>query len=207
MNTDPLHALWNSPSNVPTADAGQQLAAVFSARQRRSRQLQIWWLAWTFLALSSVTALAIVNLTENGASSLSGQWALWPLLALPWCAAIIFLRRFRREGSAPVDCSANLRSALRIALASNLSERRRLSVVGGLIVLTAPIAALAIRQLQEAGKATIDQAWSMAAVFGAGLALGGMFVLWRYWHVLVPESRRIDSLLRDMDAPNSPHSR
>ncbi len=200
MNTDPLHALWNSPRNVPTADAGQQLAAVFVARQRRNRQLLTWWLVWTFLALSSVTTLAIVNLTENGAASLSGQWALWPILALPWCAAFVFLRRFRQEASTLVHCTANLRSALSSALASNLAERRRLSLVGGLIVLTAPITALAIRQLHEAGRATIDQAWSMAAVFGAGLALGGTFVLWRYWHVLVPESRRIDSLLRDLDA-------
>jgi hypothetical protein len=199
MNTDPLHALWNSAPNVPTTAAAEHLAAAFLARQRKRRQLQAWWLAWTFFALTIGTGLLVIHLVRNGVSGVTGQWALWPLLALPWCAAVIFLRRFRQEGSAFVD-GTNLPAALRGALASNLAERRRLSLVGALLIATVPILALTVRQLHDAGKATVDQAWSMGIVFGAGLALGGLFVLWRYWHHLVPESRRIESLLRESDA-------
>lgn len=200
MNTDPLHALWNSPGNAPAADAGQQLAAVFVARQRKRRQIQAWWLGWTFVALSSGTVLVVSHLFRHGPGGVSGQWALWPLFVLPWCAALIFLRQFRQEGSASAGSTTTVQAAMLGARASNRAERRRLSIVGALIVITAPITALVIRQLHYAGKATMDQAWSMALVFGGGLALGMTFVLWRYWHHLVPESRRIDSLLRELDA-------
>ena len=200
MNTDPLNALWNSPANVPATNAGQQLAAHFLARLRQHRRFQAWWLGWTFLSLTGVTSLVVSHLIRNGAGGVAGQWALWPLLALPWGAAFVFLHRFRQEGSTTTGPTPTLQAALSAAHAANRAERRRLLGIGALLVVTAPVSALVIRQLHVAGKATTDQAWSMALVFGVGLALGGTFVLWRYWQHVVPERRRIESLLRDLEA-------
>jgi hypothetical protein len=200
MNTDPLNALWNSPANAPASNAGQQLAVHFLARRRKRRQFQAWWLGWTFVSLTGVTLLVVSHIIRNGASGVAGQWALWPLLALPWSAAFVFLHRFRQEGSASVGSTPTLQAALRSAHAATLAERRRLIGVGALLLVTAPVSALVIQQLRDAGKATTDQAWSMALVFGIGLALGGTLVHWRYWHHVVPERRRIESLRRDLEA-------
>jgi len=60
---------------------------------------------------------------------------------------------------------------------------------------------LAVRQLYASGKATADQAWSMALVFAIGLLLG-VAALWiRDRFRLQPEKRQIEALLRDLDAP------
>ncbi|HEY0943786.1 MAG TPA: hypothetical protein VGD81_00905, partial [Opitutaceae bacterium] len=137
---------------------------------------------------------------QQGPLALAGQWALWPLLLLPWSAAIHFLRKFLREGAPPKSSIPPLRDALLTARQGNRAERRRLAVIAILLGALAPITAVAIRQLHLAGKASVNEAWSMALVFGLALALGGGSVAWRYRRRLVPERRRLESLLRDLES-------
>ena len=198
MTTDPLNDLWNSPPNRPEADAGERLASHFVDSLRKRRRFQAWWLAWTFFALTGVTTVAVLHVVSQGPAGVAGQWAMWPMLALPWSVALIFLRRFRQERVAASLVAPSLLAALLSALAGNRAERRRVVGVGVLLLVTAPMSALAIWQLRLAGKATTDQAWSMALVFGAALMLGGGFVLSRYRHHLVPEGRKIEALLGDL---------
>ena len=200
MTNDTLSDLWNSTPNRPAAEAGDHLASEFVTRLRQRRRLQAWWLAWTFVALTGATSLVVIQLVKQGSAGVAGQGALWPMLALPWFAAFIFLRRFRRERKTPGASISPLHVALLAARASNQAERRRLLGVGTLLLVMAPVAALAVWQLHGAGKATASQAWSMALVFGAALTLGGGFATWRYRRHLVPERSRIDSLLRDLES-------
>jgi hypothetical protein len=200
MTNDALSDLWNSTPNRPAAEAGDHLASEFVARLRHRRRLQAWWLAWTFVALTGTTSLVVIQLVRQGSAGVAGQSALWPMLALPWLAAFIFLRRFRRERKTPGSSIPPLHVALVAARASNEAECRRLFGVGTLLLVMTPVTALAIWQLHLAGKATASQAWSMALVFGAALTLGGGLATWRYRRHLVPERSRIDALLRDLDA-------
>lgn len=200
MNTDPLNELWNSGANQPDGEAAQRLASHFAGRLRRRRRLQAWWLGWTLFALAAVTILALTQLARQGASAFAGQWALLPLLALPWFVALRFLRVFFRADAGAAKSSLPLRAALVAAQASNLAERRRLSIIGGLLVVMLPVVALSVWQLHVGGKASVDQAWSMALVFGAFLALGVTGVVVRYRRFVLPEKRTIEALRRDLEA-------
>jgi hypothetical protein len=204
MTTDGLDDLWNSAPNRPPAEAGARLATHFVTRLRKRRQFQRWWFAWTFLALTGATGIAVTQLVKHGVAAFAGQWALWPMLLLPWSAAFLFLRRFYRDGPVRQSTISSVRTALVAARAGNLAERRRLVRVGMLFCTMVPITAVAIWQLHLAGKASVDQAWSMAVVFGFALLLGGGFVTWRYRRQLEPERRKIESLLRDLESPKLP---
>ena len=202
MNNDPLESVWNSAANQPPGDTGERLATRLLASIRRDRRRQAWWLTWTVLSMSAATMLAARSAIR------SAHWgdaaALWPLLLLlgvPWIATIVFLRRFLRTRRSDHACHLALRTVLATAQTHLLAERRRLKGIALVIAVMTPVGGLAVRQLYASGKATADQAWSMALVFAIGLLLG-VAALWiRDRFRLQPEERKIEALLRDLDAP------
>jgi len=204
MNRDRLNDLWNSDSNRPDTVAGAYLAEQFLAGLRRRRRWQVAWLTWTFFALTVITVWAAVHALAQGVSSLVSQWSLIPMLALPWIVALRLLAQFRRERTPEPDAALPLREALAAARLSNLAERRRLAFIGLLLAVMTPVVGLAVWQLHGAGKATANQAWSMAAVFGAALALGGLTVALRLGFRLQPEGRRLEALQQDLESTGSP---
>jgi len=199
-SSDPLHELWRSAANQPTSDAGRRAAEEFTARWRRQRRVQVVWLAWTFLSLGGAAGLAFVQL-RRGDVSVGMQAMLVPLLLLPWIAAVHFLRRFLQQGAAAPHAGQPFVEALRSAQQANLAERQRLRTVGALLLTMMPVTALAVWQLQAAGKASVSEAWSMAAVFAVGLTVGLSAVVWRYWVRLQPERRLIEERLREIGSP------
>lgn len=204
MNSDPLHALWTSASNQPAPAVGRQLADRFVARLRRRRRFQAGWLAWTLLVLSAVTVLVLRQTLLRGPAEILAQWALLPMLGLPWLAALYFLQTYRREARVPAAVERSLRAALVAAQASNRAERRRLALVGGLLAAMLPLSALAVWQLHAAGKAPGNQAWSLAAGLAAALAAGAVVVAGRYYWQLRPERRMLDLLLRELETSDRP---
>ncbi len=199
MNHDPLHDLWHSAANQPDAAAERRAAEQFATRWRRRRRLQAVWLAWTFFALASAAALAFVQL-RRGSVTLGTQTMLIPLLGVPWLAAVHFLRMFVQQGAALPHAGQPFAAVVRSAEQVNTSERHRLRVIGGLLLVMMPVTALAVWQLHSAGKASASEAWSMAAVFALGLSLGLAAVVWRYRTRLVPEQRLIEVRLREIAA-------
>jgi len=197
MTQDPLNELWNSTANRPAIDAGQRLASQFVARMRRRNTFQLMWLVWTLFAMTGITALTMIHLARNG---LDGQWTLFLMLALPWFVTLHFLRAYSRRTRLE-RVALPLGAALAAARASNRVERRGLVFIGIYLAIMAPIIALAVWQLHAAGKASVNQAWSMAFVFGAILTLSAAGMAVRYRRYLLPEMRMIDALLRDLDAP------
>lgn len=204
MNSDPLSELWNSAANRHDPAEGERIAVEVLVRLRRRRRVQAWWLAWTSAALSVTTAIALVQVTgdKEGASAPSGLWVMVPLLVVPWCVAAHFLRAFFREKRPSARASQPLRDVLGAMRESNTRERRRLLVVLALLAAMAPLTALAVHHLQQAGKLEPNEAVSMALVFALGLALGGAAVVLRLRFRLQPERRRVESLLRDFE-PNT----
>ncbi len=197
MNHDSLHALWRSAANQPDAAAERRTAGQLAARWRRQRRWQALWLAWTFLALAGAAALAFVQ-WRRGAVSFGLQTMLIPVLGVPWLAAVHFLRVFLQQGRATPQAGQPFAEVVRAAAQTNTSERQRLRVIGALLVAMLPVTALAVWQLHAAGKASLAQAWSMAAVFALGLALGLTAVVWRYRARLQPEQRLIEARLREI---------
>lgn len=202
MKHDPLHDLWRSPANQPDSSAGRAAAAQFTAQWRRRRRWQTAWLAWTFLALTAATALAISQIFR-GSLHLGSNAALAPLFALPWLAAVHFLRRHLQQGAAAPHAALPFDEALRRAEQANAAERHRLTVIGWLLVAMTPVCALAVFQLHAAGKATAHEAWSMAVVFGVALAVGLCAVVLRLRWRLQPERDLIAARRRELDASTS----
>lgn len=199
MNTEALNELWNSPANRPEPEAGKRLAAHFLSGLRRRRRLRALWLAWTSFLLTGASILAVSHLVRKGLDGVHGQWALLPLLALPWMALVYFWRAFFRQGAVAEESAWPLRAALVAAQAANTAERHHLRLVGWLFAAMAPVTALAIWQLHAAGKAPGSQAWSMAVAFGVIFILGGLGLLARYRRQLLPERRTIEARLRELD--------
>lgn len=196
---DPLHELWRSAANQPDAAASRRAAEQFAARWRRRRRLQAAWLAWTFLALAGAAALAFAP-WRRGDLSFGTQTMLIPLFGVPWLAAVHFLRVFLQQGAAAPHAGQPFAEVVRLAEQANASERHRLRVIGALLAAMTPVTALAVWQLHVAGKASVSEAWSMAAVFALGLGLGLSTVVWRYRARVLPERRLIEARLREIAA-------
>jgi hypothetical protein len=196
---NPLDELWNDAANRPDPVAGERVAAHFLARLRRRRRFQAWWLGWTFLALTGVTALAVAQFRTEGAGGFAAQWSAVALLALPWIVAVRFLHAFVREKPGRLDGALPLVETLAVARAANARERHRLIIVLGLLAVTAPVVALAIWQLHAVDKAAPHEAWSLAIVLGAGLLLGATIVVARLRLRLAPERRMLEALQHELD--------
>lgn len=179
MTNDPLDLLWQSAANRPSPASGPQLAAAFVAQAQRRRRRQAWWLGWTLLALTAISALAAWQTFREGAAA-PGVALSWSMLVLPWMAALHFWRGFRRERAVLAGVVLPLVQALDVAAEINRTERRRLLLIGGLLLLMLPLAGLAARNLHLAGKAAEHEAWSMAAVFTVGLGTGLTGVVLRH---------------------------
>lgn len=203
MNPDPLDNLWRSASNQPDTDDTRP-ARFFLRQLRRRRLAQGIWLLWTFLALSAVTGLAAIQFLRDSGAAMAGQTMLWPLLILPWAAALRLGWRFCREAPGRFDPSLPLPEILKAAEAGNAAERWRLRLIGGLLLVFLPITAGAIWQLHESGKASATEAWSLATFLGLALTGSGAFVGLRYRWRLLPEKRQIAALQNDLPAPENP---
>lgn len=199
MNIESLNELWNSSANRPAPDAGQQMASHFVSGLRRRRRFRAFWLAWTSFLLMGASILAATHLVRNGLDGVDGQWALFPLLALPWMALAYFWRAFLRHGAVSGESALPLRAALVAAQTANSAERHHLRLVGWLFAAMVPFTALAIWQLHAAGKAPGNQVWSMAVAFGLIFILGGLGLLARNRRQLLPERRTIEARLRELD--------
>jgi hypothetical protein len=199
MNSDSLTKLWNSPENRPTPGAGELLASDFIARLRRRRRFKALWLTWTACLLATATGLAVIHLTRRGLDGVNGQWALLPLLALPWMAMVYFTRTFLRQGAVPSEPAPSLHAALLAARKANAVECRHLRVVGWLFTAMIPVTAVAVWQLHGAGKVPGNQLWSMAFVFGTVFALGALGLIMRYRGQLLPEQRDLDARLQEFE--------
>ena len=198
MNSDALDQLWNSAANRPEPSAGQRLASHFIVTLRRRRRFQAFWLGWTALLLTSATVLAASHLVRKGFHGMTGEWAMFLLLAMPWMALVYFLRAFLRHGAVRTESALPLRTALLAAQAANAVERRHLRLVSALFAAMLPVTALAIGQLQAAGKTPGQQAWSMSVAFGVIFLVGALGLLARYRRRL-SEQRLIEARLRELE--------
>ena len=197
MNLNEMQALWNSPGNRPAAAGQRQLVAEFTRRMIRRRRFQAVWLINTFVWLVLITGLAAWNVMANNVD-LERQWALFPLIIVPWVFAFHFLRRFLNPPISSVRGELSVADGFRSALNSNRAEQSRLKLVGGLFGIMIPVLALCMWQLQTVGKVSPQELKSMAALLGGALLLSGAGIASRYFRRILPEQRQLRSLLEEL---------
>src|SRR5688572_9712299 len=131
MNMNEMEGLWNSPRNNFSPQAVQSLVDQFSRRMRRRRRFQAIWLIHTFVALTVITLIAL-SAIATGKTRLEREWALLPLLIVPWLFSFHFLRRYLNPSPKVARGESSVVESLRAALASNRAEQSRLKAVAAL---------------------------------------------------------------------------
>lgn len=204
MNLNEIQSAWNSPRNhLPTAEQ-QRLAGQFTRQMIRRRRFQIIWLINTFVWLTVITALAIW-VVATGKANLRQEWGLFPLLIVPWVFAIHFLRRYWNPVAPIVQGELSVADSMRAALGSNRMACSHLKLVGGLFAIMIPVLALTMQQLHAVGKVSSRELLSMAVFFGGVLLLSGAGIAARYFGRLLPQQRKLDGLLAELNDCDKPH--
>ena len=201
MNFAELQTIWNSPGNQPNPAQRERLTQQLLAWVRRQRRHQLIWLAWTLAALTTITAFAGRLLFATDKVDLGIEWGLVPLLLLPWCFALVFLRRFLKPAVSLASGDVPIADALTRAVKANEAAQSRLRAVGLLYVIFVPVLTISIWQLHSAGKASSRELGSMAIFFGAVLLLCAAGVFARYRFRLKPQHHHLKSLLRHYEEP------
>jgi hypothetical protein len=201
MNFAELQTIWNAPDNQPNAAQRERLTQQLLAWVRRQRRHQLIWLAWTFATLTAMTSLAGWLLFATNKVDVGMEWGLIPLLLLPWCFAVVFLKRFLKPEVSLATGDVPIADALTRALKANEAAQFRLRAVGMLYAIFVPVLAISIWQLHSAGKASIRELFSMAIFFGSVLLLCGAGVFARYRFRLKPQHDHLKALLRHYEDP------
>lgn len=199
MNLNEMQNAWNSPrNNLPTAEQ-QRLAQQFTRQVIRRRRFQAIWLTNTFVWLTLIT-LVVVQTIAAGKFKPTQEWAVIPLLIVPWAFAIHFLRRFLKPAVPGASGEVPVTDSFRAALDSNRIERSHLKLVGVLFVIMTPILAVVAQQLHVAGKVSSKDLTSMAIFFGGIFLMSGAGLAARYFGRVLPQQRKLNALLAEMTA-------
>ena len=197
MNLNEMQTAWNSPrNNLPTA-ASQHLAQQFTRQMIRRRRFQAIWLTNTFVWLTLIT-MAVIQTSAAGKFNPAQQWAVLPLVLVPWAFALHFLRRFLKPTAPVARGEISVADAFHAALDSNRTEQSHLKLVGVLLAVLIPFLALAMQQLQAAGKVSAKDLTNMAIFFGVALVAGGAGVAARYFGRVLPQQRKLTALLAEI---------
>jgi len=194
MNQNEIQIVWKARENNFTASEQKRLIDHFTRQMARRRRFQVIWLTQTFIALAVVTIIALRSIAL-GHAQLDQQWALLPLLTVPWLFAFHFLRRFLKPSSPITGGEKPIASSLHAALDSNAAERSRLKLVALLFAIMVPLLWVSARQLSAVGKVSPSELVSMLAFFGGVLFLSAAGIAARYFVRLVPQQRRLKALL------------
>ena len=196
MNSNEMQSIWNSPLNNLSPHQQEELAGQFIRQINRRRRFQSIWLINTFVWLPLITAAAWWSIAV-GNTKLAHEWALLPLLIVPWAFAVYFLRSYLKSDSALPQSELSVIESLRAALASNLNRQARLKIVGGLYVILIPVLALAMRQLHAVGKVSERELISMGLLFGGALLISALMMTALFFGRLLPQQKRLEGLLAE----------
>lgn len=201
MNLNEMQTLWNSPGNRPPTATQQHLADKFTRQMLRRRRFQTFWLINSFVWLTLITTLAIWNVTAKKIA-IGQEWALIPLLVVPWAFAIHFLRSHLKSATPIARGELSVADALRAALDSNRREQAHLKWVGVLFAILIPLLAVSVWQLWATGKVSAGrELTSMAIFFGGVLLISSAGVAARYFGRVLPQQRQLDAVLRELNEP------
>lgn len=200
MDFERLEHVWRSGSNSLDPTAVTQLTEkMMNTLQRRQS---------AFNAGTGLVAVVLVLWTGRVAwEAISNpfpfdpvrEWGTVLLGVLPWIALFTVRGLHERRMKAHPDPYASLPDTLRALVAENAEARRRLWTLGAFGLAFGGILALCLRQLVEVGKMTSVQAAHGSLLFGAIAALVVVLSVFDVIFRLVPEGRRLRSLVADYE--------
>ncbi|HEX2747398.1 MAG TPA: hypothetical protein VHM91_05300 [Verrucomicrobiales bacterium] len=171
MNDNEIENLWRSPRNQPSAFQIEEERRKFTARLRRRHFGFVAYFTFVITALTVFTAWLGFRWMEKGMLGPAVNGPALALLALPWAAALLFVRRYLQHRRRHPDYNASLATAMRAALDEKRTAIARATGILRLHAMTVPLLALCLWQLHSHGLARKNEVLSMALFFGAILLI------------------------------------
>jgi hypothetical protein len=193
MNTHELQELWTSAANGLSTDRARSLAAAAVEHIHRERRRRQWLLLYVFVMVPLATAFILWRILEAG---LQGTGTPLLILAAQWITALLLWRMFRGSPTATRQPQP-IRATLETLLQQAEVRCRELKTLLALFAVCAPLAAVAILQLQASGKMRPHEATSAGVVFGTILAAASGWILFDLLTHKLPERQRLRSLMRE----------
>ena len=167
MSMNDVENAWRSPRNQPTPEEIEREQGRCLAKLRNRQRGFYLGMTLIFIWLTIITGTLIRHwlwpAAARNAIWLHREWAIVPLLALPWMAAIGFVIQYRRRSQPP--SSSSIGDSLRaLAAQARLSAGRKRTILWMHLIST-PLLALSVMQIYAAGKARPNEVASMVLVF------------------------------------------
>lgn len=198
MNYEALQAAFASSGNNPSAAASAYvMAEAQTTLTQRATNLRRM-LVFAGVMLTIPLALMGVDMLTGqvDAIDLSREWGLIPFALIPFIALFVIA-----QGAAPkVAPSGTLLETFRALRADNAAARLRIVIIGGSIIVFAPLLFVLLNQLVDTGKMAPHEMQSAALVLGGALALSACWMSVKYLTQLAPERRHLDALIAQYEA-------
>jgi hypothetical protein len=198
MNYEALQAAFASSGNNPSAAASAYVMAeaqtTLTQRATNLRRMLV------FAGVMLTIPLALMGLDmltgQVDAIDLSREWGLIPFALIPFIALFVISQR-----AAPKPApSGTLLETFRALRADNAAARLRIVIIGGSILVFAPLFFVLLNQLVDTGKMAPHEMQSAALVLGGALALSASWMSVKYLTQLAPERRHLDALIAQYEA-------
>ncbi len=193
MDYEALQNAWRSSGANPDAAARAYIVGEARATVSRRRAHLRRMLAFAAVMLTIPLALMAVDIVTGQSDfiDLRREWGLIPFALIPFAALILIIRRGDHR-DAPVGSLLESFQALRN---DNAAARARIFIIGGAMVVFAPLLIVLLNQLNAVGKMAADEMLSAGLVLGGALAASALWMAVRYFTHLQPERRHLDALI------------
>lgn len=198
MNYEALQAAWASSGNNPSAAASAYVMAEAQATltQRASHLRRMLVFAGVMLTIPLGLMLVDMLTGQVDAIDLRREWGLIPFALIPFVALFVIARR-----AAPkAPPSGTLLQTFRALKADNAAARLRIFIIGGSMIVFAPLLFVLLNQIVATGKMAPHEMQSAAIVLGGALALSAGWMIVKYITQLAPERRHLDALIAQYEA-------
>lgn len=193
MDYEALQNAWRSSGANPDAAARVYIVGEVRATVSRRRAHLRRMLAFAAVMLTIPLALMAVDIVTGQSDfiDLRREWGLIPFALIPFAALILIIGRGDHR-DAPVGSLLESFHALRN---DNAAARARIFIIGGAMVVFAPLLIVLLNQLNAVGKMAADEMLSAGLVLGGALAASALWMAVRYFTQLQPERRHLDALI------------
>ncbi len=198
MDYEALQTAWRAAGNDPGEAARGYILAEARATLARRRAHLRGVLAFAAVMLAIPLALMGFNIVTGQSDfiNLRREWGLIPFALIPVVALILIARRGAHR-DAPTGALLESFRALR---EDNAAAQARIVIIGGAMLLFAPLLYVLLNQLVSVGKMAPHEMQSAGLVLGGALALSALWMAVKFVTQLVPERRQLDSLIGQYEA-------
>lgn len=193
MDYEALQNAWRAAGNDPDAAARSYILAEARSTLARRRTHLRRMLAFAGVMLTIPLALMGVDIVTGQSDfiDINREWGLIPFALIPFAALILIARRGAHR-DAPVGALLESFRALR---EDNAAAQARIVIIGGAMVLFAPLLYVLLNQLVSVGKMAPHEMQSAALVLGGALGLSALWMAVKFITQLLPERRHLDALI------------